>query len=336
MPFFTACSIIISFNIRRDTRFEVNMQVLLLTLGQCGLLFTFIVIGYFLNKGKILSDVKALSTLLMWVFLPALVFDTFYKNFTWAKISQAVPYLIAGGVITVVGLLIFGRWLRKKYEDRITRSTYLYSLVISNLAYLGFPLISAVFPELYLYFVVFTIVPHLYIFTLGRTMFEPDGGKFSWKGLLSPIMIGLFLGLLCGPIFDVASIKLPSVVEKIITTAANCMSPIAMLITGFTLARLPLKKVFANKDTYLMTALRLLVIPAVCGGVAYLAHLWLGLPVGVVQIIVIYCALPMGLNPVVFSEANGGDGTVGAQGAFISHAFCLATLPFVFWLVSLL
>ncbi len=310
-------------------------EVFLLTLGQIGIMFAFMIIGYLLSKRKVITDAKPFSTALMWVFLPAVVFDVFYKNFTVSNLSVALPYLIAGVVVLGVALAVFTPIL-KRYKDKITRNTYLYSMAITNMAYMGFPLISAVFPNLYLFFVVFTIGFHLYIFTIGTMMFAPEGKKLSLKGLLSPIMIALFLGLICGPLFDVADARLPAIAEKIIGTASACMSPIAMLITGITLAKLSYAKLFKRVDVYFYTALRLLVIPAVIGGLAYLCYWAFGLPIGVVQVIIIYCALPGGLNPVVFVEANGGDGTLGAQFAFISHIFCLATLPFVFGLVAIL
>ncbi len=309
--------------------------VFLLTLTQVCILFTFIVVGYFLNRGKVIKDARALSSVLMWVFLPAVVFDVFYKNFTVSNLSVALPYFIAGIVVLAVSLAIFHP-IVKKYKDRITRNTYWYSMAITNMAYLGFPLVSAVFPELYLFFVVFTIGFHLYIFTVGTVMFAPEGKKLSLKGLLSPIMIALFLGLVCGPVFDLAHIKLPSVVEKIIGAAAGCMSPIAMLVTGFTLAKLPLKEVFKRWDVYAFTLVRLLAMPALFGGLAYLCYLWLGLPIGVVKVIIVYSALPMGLNTVVFVESNGGDGTLGAQCAFISHLLCLASMPLIFGVAALL
>ncbi len=310
-------------------------KVFLLTLSQCGVMFTFIIIGYLLNRFKIIKDSKPLSASLMWVFLPAVVFNVFYQNFTVSNISTALPYLIAGIVLLGVSLAIFHPVV-KKYKDKITRNTYWYSMAITNMAYLGFPLISAVFPNLYLFFVVFTIGFHFYIFTIGTIMFAPEGEKLSWKGLLSPVMIALMLGVVCGPIFDWIDIKLPEVLESVINSAAGCMSPIAMLVTGFTLAKLPLKKVFYRLDVYVFTLLRLIAMPAVFGGIAYLCHLWFGLPIGVVQVLIIYSALPFGLNTVVFVESNGGDGTIGAQCAFISHILCLATLPFVFGLVALL
>ncbi len=310
-------------------------QVFLLTLEQFGVLFMFIVIGYLLNKFKIIADSKPLSASLMWVFLPAVVFNVFYKNFNLSNLSVALPYLLAGIVLLALSLAIFHPVV-KKYKDRITRNTYWYSMAITNMAYLGFPLVSAIFPDLYLFYVVFTIGYHFYVFTVGTVMFAPEGEKFSWKGLLSPIMIALALGVLCGPVFDIAGAKLPTVLENIVNAAANCMSPIAMLITGFTLAKLPIAKVFNRWDVYVFTALRLLILPAVFGGLAYLCYLWFGLPIGVVQVIILYSALPMGLNTVVFVEANGGDGTLGAQCAFISHIVCLATLPLIFGVVALL
>ncbi len=310
-------------------------KVFLLTLGQIGIMFAFMMIGYLLSKRKIITDAKPFSTALMWVFLPAVVFDVFYKNFNRSNLSVALPYLIAGILLLVVSLAGFTPIL-KKYKDRITRNTYLYSMAITNMAYMGFPLISAVFPKLYLFFVVFTIGFHLYIFTVGTMLFAPEGKKFSLKGLLSPIMIALFLGLICGPLFDIADAKLPTFVENVIRTASGCMSPIAMLITGITLARLSLGKMFKRVEIYVFSLIRLLLLPTVFGGIAYLCYWAFGLPIGVVQVVILYSALPMGLNPVVFTEANGGDGTIGAQCAFISHIMCLATLPFVFGLVAML
>ncbi len=310
-------------------------ETFLLTLGQCGIMFAFIAIGFALSKGKVLTDAKPLSKALVWVFLPAVVFNVFYENCTVDKLGKALPYLLAGIVVMLLCLALFHPIL-KRYKDRITRNTYLYSMLFTNMAYMGFPLIQGVFPELYLFFVVFTIGLHVYIFTIGAMMFAPEGNKFSLKGLLSPIIIAMVLGMLCGPTFDALDIRLPKVAESILGTAAGCMSPIAMLVTGIALAKLPVVKMLQRVDVYVFTAIRLLAIPAVFGSLAYLCHRWFGLDIGVVKVVIIYCALPMGLNPVVFTEANGGDGTIGAQCAFISHICCLATMPFAFGLVALL
>ncbi|MBQ9482476.1 MAG: AEC family transporter [Clostridia bacterium] len=311
------------------------VTVLLLTLQQFAVLFFFLAIGYLLNRSRVIDDVKPLSAALMWVFIPAVVFNVFYKNFTLSNFSVAMPYAIAGLALMLVSAAVSYPIVRR-YKDRITRNTYLYSLIITNMSYVGFPLVSNVFPEMYIFFMVFITAFQVYIFTVGVAMLKPEKEKVSLKGLLSPIMIALVVGMACGLIFDAASVRLPSTVENIIDSAAACMSPIAMLITGFTLAKLPLKKVFTNVGVYVFTALRLIVFPAVFGGIFYLLYLLFGLPIGIVKVAIVYLALPMGINTVVFAEANGADGTVGAQCAFISHAACVLTLPLVFALVSIL
>ncbi len=308
-------------------------EVFLLTLQQFGVLFVFIIIGYLLNRFKIIGDAKPLSSVLMWVFIPAVVFDVFYTSFTLQNIKTALPYFLAGLALLFVTIGV-SYPIIMRYKDRITRNTFWYSLVVTNMSYVGFTLVKNVFPELYLFFMIFIIGFQVYIFTVGVLMLGPEGKKFSLKGLISPIMIALVLGMIFGPVCDAAEFKLPEFIEKIISSASACMSPVAMVITGFTLAKLPIKKVFSRWDVYVFTLLRLIVFPAVFGGLAYLCHLWFGLPIGVVKIIIIYSALPMGINTVVFAEANGGDGSVGAQCAFISHLSCLATLPFIFGLVA--
>lgn len=309
--------------------------VLLLTLEQFAVLFFFIIIGYLLKVFNVISDVKSLSTVLMWVFIPAVVFNVFYKNFTLTNFSVALPYALAGLVLFII-LFAVSYPIVKRFKDRITRNTYWYSLVVTNMSYVGFTLVGNIFPEYELYFMMFIIAFQTYIFTLGVAMLKPQAEKVSIKGLLSPIMIALVIGMACGLLFDGLSIKMPSPIEKIVSSAAGCMSPVAMLITGFTLAKLPLSKVFTNFSVYLFTFFRLILFPAVFGSIAYLLHLWLGLDIGIVKVIIIYLALPMGVNTVVFAEASGADGTIGAQCAFISHAFCIATLPLIFALVSIL
>lgn len=313
----------------------INLQVFLLTLEQVGILVIFILIGYMLNRFKIIGDVKSLSTVLVWVFMPAVVFNVFYKNFTLTNLSTALPFVLAG--LVMLAVLVGGSFfIIRRFKDRITRNTYWYSLVITNISYVGFTLMKNVFPQYELFFMVFVIPMHMFIYTFGVAMLKPQAEKVTVKGLLSPMMVALLIGIVCGLVFDATNVTLPNPVEKICTSAANCMSPTAMLITGFTLAKLPISKVFTGWFTYLFAFLRLIMYPLVFGGIAYLAHIWFGLPINIVRIIIIYTSLPAGINPVVFAEAGGADGTVGAQSAFITHALCIATLPFVFSLVTVL
>ena len=310
-------------------------EVFIITLQQFGTLLLFIGIGYLLKYFGVLNETKTLSALLMWVFMPATVFNVFYKNFTPQNFLSALPYEIAGTAVLLI-TLVASYPLVKRYKDRIVRNTYWYSMVNTNNVYIGLPLVSAIFPKLVLYFMMFILPYQIFIYTVGVNMFKPEKEKISLKTLLTPTIIAVVLGMICGMVVGALNVQMPNVISGILDSSAACMSPIAMIVMGCTLARTPLKKIFSNWGPYLFTALRLVVIPAVIGGLTYLMYLWLVFSIDIVKITIIYLALPMGLNTVVFAEANGEDGTIGAQCVFISHVACLGTLPLVFALVSAL
>lgn len=310
-------------------------EVFWLTLSEVGVLVIFIVIGYLLRVTGKVSDGKTLSALLLWVFLPAVVFKVFLENFTLTNFLSAAPYLLAGCIVfgCVLGMAYL---LTVRYSERIKRNVLFYSFVVTNMSYVGFSLISAVFPEYQLYFMVFIMPFQIFVYTAGSSMLKPQKGSFSLKGLFSPVNVAMVLGMIFGIIFDLFKWEMPSLISGVIKTASACMSPAAMLLTGITLVKVPLKEVFASGEAYFLNFIRLILIPAVFGVIIYLLYIWLKFPVGIVKMAIIYLSLPFGMNSVVFAEAYGGDGSLGAKIGFISHLFCVITLPVIFAVVSVI
>ena len=58
-------------------------------------------------------------------------------------------------------------------------------------------------------------------------------------------------------------LPLPAFFSSAVTTLGNCMSPIAMLLTGMTIAKIDLKSTFTNLSIYAVSLLRLLSYPLV-------------------------------------------------------------------------
>lgn len=109
------------------------------------------------------------------------------------------------------------------------------------------------------------------------------------------------------------------------------MSPIAMMLTGITIASIDLSKVFRSWNIYLLTVLRLVVYPLV--GLAVLILL----PLPNVYKICAVCALamPLGLSNVVIPAAYGMDTTKAAAMALVSHVLSIITIPLMFILLNL-
>lgn len=110
------------------------------------------------------------------------------------------------------------------------------------------------------------------------------------------------------------------------------MSPVAMLITGMTIAKMDFKKVLKIKSIYLVSVLRLLVYPLIFIGIYLLAGLELERSFLVCAVASL--AMPLGLNTIVIPSAYGKDTTIASGMALISHVLSILTIPVVFMLIS--
>ena len=80
----------------------------------------------------------------------------------------------------------------------------------------------------------------------------------------------------------------------------------------------------------MMSAIRLLGIPAVFGGVLFLLGvrgMYLALPI-------MTLCMPLGLNLVVFPESMGIDASQNAKMCFVCNLLTIVVLPFIFALLS--
>lgn len=311
----------------------MNTTIITTTLGQMAFLFSLILIGWVLAKRKIVPEntSSALSKLENWVFLPALVFGTFSSNCSVEKIGSLGTLLL--GSIAVLAVVIPISYLVSKCctKDAYIRKIYLYGLCFSNFSFMGNAVVSALFPDYFMEYVMFTMVLWVGIYLWGApALLIGDSGKQSFrnrmKSFLNPMLIGMVLGVIVG----LTGFKLPAFVNTLMTQAGNCMSPIAMLLTGMALAAIDLKKVLSIKSIYAVSLLRLLVYPIV----GIFALVFLPFSEAFVLCTVCSLAMPMGLNTIVIPAAYGKDTTFASGMALVSHAMSVITIPIVFWILN--
>ena len=100
------------------------------------------------------------------------------------------------------------------------------------------------------------------------------------------------------------------------------MGPISMLLTGITVSQFRMKALIVNIRAYIVTAVRLVVVPVV---LALLLRV-VGLGFAVTAAVCIF-AMPCGLNTIVYPQLVGEDFKNGASLALLSTAFSLITIP---------
>jgi len=295
------------------------------TLNQAMIFFIFMALGFIFCKTKWVPEslTKICSQLLLYVVLPALNFKTMAQNVTVANLGSNLKFFLYGAAIVAVMFAIMAPLSKLFSKNENTMQIYRYALIVPNTGYFGLPMIIAAFDEQTLaHSMVFTLPLSIYIYTVAQYMLDPQK-KMSVKKLLNPIIVATILGIAVG----LSGLKVPEVVLQACGSAANCMSPLAMIMTGYVLGRVPLKNLFTNVKPYIVTVLRLVLIPGVICAVLMLV----GADRELINIAVVMYAMPVGLNSVIFPEAYGGDSKTGAQVCFISTVLALVSIPLVFW-----
>jgi predicted permease len=292
-------------------------------------LYTFLVLGWLFGKWKknLLSQTQILSFLIVNLFLPCKLFANFTSNFTVTYLKEKYSVIISS--VCILAFLHFLSVFISKFlhKESYMRRIFEYSLTISNYAYMGYALMEGIWGEVGKNdLMVFCIPFSMYTYTVGYVKLTGNGATV--KRVINPLTITLLLGITIGLTSSVSGFSLPPFVNIVLNNASNCVGPISMLLTGITLSSLTLKKAFVDKLSYVVVALRLVVIPAIIYGICNLFRLYDVLPAAL-----FVAAMPTGLNTIVFPKSIGADPTPGARLAVISHLASIVTIPC--WLMLL-
>lgn len=305
------------------------MEIFSLTINQIALMFTFMLVGYAMRKSGIFpeSTSKVLSTLLVNVCLTGMVFSTCYNQVTIDNMSSNGKAVLVGVAMMFAAYFISMGLAKLFTKDSFERNVYKYAYTAPNFGYMGYPLVQAVFgDEVLMLFMMFALPLNVFIYTKGVSLLCPQKKSGVIQVLKQPTIIALIVGTALG----LSGIKLPEVVDKIATSASDCMAPVAMMIAGCVMAEKPLKTLISDGKVYISSFVKLIVFPLL----AFFALKFLKVDPTITLVAAILWAMPFGMNTVVFPEAYGGDGRKGAQLSFVSHILSIISIPIVFSIIQ--
>ena len=189
---------------------------------------------------------------------------------------------------------------------------------------MGNAVVLGIFGENTLFdYMIFTLPLCLYVYSYGTASLIPKNNtKFSFKVFLNPICLSMFFGAVAG----LTGVPIPKFLVTAISSAGSCMSPLAMILTGFIIGNFSLKKLAAVKRVYIASVLRLIILPLLF----VVALKLLNTDKTIILLTLCATAMPLGLNTVVFPAAYDGDTTPGASMALISHIMSVITIPIMF------
>lgn len=309
------------------------MDIFTTTLNQTSFLFGLIVIGYILVKLKVLPENSAsvLSKLENTVFIPALVMKTFIENFTIERISVAWKLFAFSFLMIFIVILFTIAFSKLVTKDDYMQRICIYGLAFSNFAFMGNAVVSSLFGDIFFEYLIFTLPLWILIYLWGvpRLLLFDSDKKQTFKESLKSFFNPMFVAMLIGMIIGLFGIPMPTWIESIISTSASCMSPIAMILTGIAISFISLKKTFTNIRIYVISIVKLLVMPFIFVGIA----LFVDIPETMFICTLCVLAMPLGLNTIVIPSAVGKDTSLAAGLAVVSHLLSCITIPFVFMMI---
>ncbi len=309
------------------------MSVFLTTLNQIAFLFGFIVIGYILVKLKVLPENSAtvLSKLENTIFIPALVMGTFIENFTIERIGAAWKLLSVSFIIVCIAIPFAILVSKLVTKDKYIQKIYTYGLSFSNFGFMGNAVVSSLFPDVFFEYLIFTLPLWILIYLWGvpRLLIADSGKKQTFKESLKSFINPMFIAMLIGMVIGLLNINLPKWIVSLIDVSGDCMSPVAMILTGVVVSSISLKKTFLNVRIYIVSTIRLIIMPVLFIAVASFFRI----PETTYICALCSLAMPLGLNTIVIPSALGKDTTVAAGMAVISHLLSCITIPLIFSII---
>lgn len=202
---------------------------------------------------------KDLSKLVLQVVNPAMIFMSYQTDYKPELVRNLM--LTFGLSAAAMGVLIAGAYIlipkKAEREYEIER----FSSIYSNCGFMGIPLMNALFGlEGVFYLTAYITVFNLIVWTHGIILISGERDmKKVVKVFYSPTIISIVLGILC----FFLKLRLPEVPARALEYVSQLNTPLAMIVSGVTMAQTNVPVMLKNVRVYIVCGLRLLLMPAV-------------------------------------------------------------------------
>ncbi|MGN1280462.1 MAG: AEC family transporter [Succinivibrio sp.] len=293
------------------------------TLTQMGALFLLVVIGFVCNKLKYM-DVdfsRKFSSLILNVTAPFLILSSVMGEVL--PKPEDIPPVLTAGLLSYAFLFVVSFTLSKficKDADKI--GSYRFMLIFGNINYIGFPVLSALFGSTAIFYAAVVTIPfNILIFMFGVPIITSGKGKFEfkWRTLFSPCLIATYITI----VIVCLQAKMPAEVSKACSLVGSMTVPGSLLIIGATLAGIPILKMIGNLRMYILTAVKLLVIPAVLLVIYRVSPL----DYKYAQVLVVLFGMPVASIGTMLCLKNNIDGSTMSEGTFLTTLLSVISIP---------
>ncbi len=323
----------------------------LVVLEKVFVLFVLLVVGYLARKLNVFDDkvTKGLNAIIIKITLPALIIGSLQMEFTNELFVRSSKLLVLSffvyGASFILSLIVPFILAPRKGEAGV----FQYVMIFSNVAFMGYPLVQALFGDEALFYTsIYNLPFNLLSFTLGVYLLITDGVKigkkknvlvdveteetqpqfeFSWNKIMNPGVIAVIIGF---SLF-LLRIKLPPFLYDPLKLLGDTTIPFSMFVIGAMLHNTKFNQVFGNWRVYILSLFRLLIIPVIL----YFAFYHYIQNKMLLGLVVIIAGMPAAASMPIISQEYGGNSEVAAEIVFISTLLSIITIPLLAFMFNM-
>lgn len=301
----------------------------MILLKQMLVLFILMLVGICCRKCGIFNDEsnKRISALVLNVANPALVLSSgINQESAIGGMEFVKTFVLAWAMFGVLMLIAYFIPMILKAEAS-EYGIYRTMTIFSNVGFMGFPVIAALFGTIALLYASLFLIPfNVLIYTYGISVMKGEKTGFRLRKILNVGVVSCVITLF----IYLTKLPIPIVIENAVDSVSGLAAPLSMMIIGDSLTKVNLKKLFCNARMLVFSGIKLLVIPL--AGVSVIKLL--GLNPMLTGVCMVMLSTPVGSMNAMLAQQYGGDYELASQGVTITTLLAVVTMPLVSFLLK--
>ena len=293
-------------------------------------LLTFIALmlaGYAGARKNILCPgfAKSLSWLVMDVFLSCTILNSVTSGDLDISGAQLVKVILLLCLVMLISYAFGALGAHVFFKGR--ENTPVFELLISvmNSIFIGLPIAEALYGSTAVLYCALSCIPYnLFLYSYG--VWRLKSGKALDGGAafrIKDVFTVPFFATLAALLIFIFNIQLPYILRELISTTASATMPASMIVIGATLGSVKIADGFKERYVYLISLMRLVIVPAVVWFIAGL----LSTDAMLVATCTIIAACPSAIVVSILALQNDYDAAFSSKAVLVTTALSMISLP---------
>lgn len=301
-----------------------------------------IVPGFILARKKLIAEsaIPSLTNILMYVAMPFLVFGKLCMTDLSLLNITDILFCVFFAFFAVIAAFFVARGIFFKRDDS-RRPVAVFCASFSNCGFLGIPLTAYLFPDsprITVFISLYNVFGTFLLLTLGVYELSRDRACINiLKACVSPVGIAVLAGF----VFSLTGIGGKfTMIGEYSEILASLTLPLSMLVLGTELSKLKIGEMLKEKDVYICSLFKLLVLPMlIIFVILFLKVFGLCLSSHAVAAVVIASALSTAASATAMANKYKLDSEYAAALTLSNTLFCVLSFPVIYlfaaWLLGI-